>query len=67
MSDLANLQALLGQTLHIQYQTQGSEQGNATLTVQPDEQTVLGPAGSQLVYSFQDGRFVSLEILLAAG
>lgn len=67
MSDLANLQTLLGQTLRIQYQIQGSEHGNATLTVQPDEQTVLGPAGSQLVYSFQDGRFVSLEILLAAG
>ncbi|UOR05984.1 hypothetical protein MUN82_02505 [Hymenobacter aerilatus] len=67
MSDLANLQAMLGQTLHIHYQLQGSEQGNATLTVQPDEQTVLGPTGSQLVYSFQDGRFLSLEILLAAG
>ncbi|MBO3270402.1 hypothetical protein [Hymenobacter defluvii] len=67
MSDLANLQTLLGQTLRIQYQLQGSEQGNATLTVQPDDQIVVGPAGSQLVYSFQDGRFVSLEILVAAG
>ncbi|MBW3127819.1 hypothetical protein F1C16_09540 [Hymenobacter sp. NBH84] len=67
MSDLANLQTLLGQTLRIQYQLQGSEQGNATLTVQPDDQLVVGPAGSQLVYSFQDGRFVSLEILVAAG
>ncbi|WP_219157335.1 hypothetical protein [Hymenobacter profundi] len=58
---------MLGQTLRIQYQLQGSEQGNATLTVQPDDQLVVGPAGSQLVYSFQDGRFVSLEILVAAG
>ena len=67
MTDLAKLQALLSHDLRIQYQTQGSEQGNGTLTVQPDEQTVLGPAGSQLVYTFQNRRFVSLEILIAAG
>jgi hypothetical protein len=66
MTDLAKLQAL-SRDIRIQHQTQGTEQGSATLTVQPDEQTVLGPAGSQLVYTFQDGKFVSLEILVAAG
>ena len=67
MTDLAKLQALLDTDLHIKYQTQNAEQGTATLTVQPDEQRVLGPAGSQLVYSFENGQFVSVEILVAAG
>lgn len=67
MTDLANLQALLRHRLHLEYQSQGTEEGNATLTVPPDDQRVLGPAGSQLVLTFQDGQFVSLEILLAAG
>jgi len=66
MKDLATLQALLNQ-VHIPYQTQKAEQGATTLVVQPDEQAVLGPKGSQLVYTFQDDQFVSLEILLAAG
>ncbi|TGE28546.1 hypothetical protein [Hymenobacter metallicola] len=67
MTDLAKLQASLRDDLHLPFQTQDSEQGSTTLTVQPDDKTVLGPAGSQLVYTFQGGKFVSLEILLAAG
>ncbi|QIX62849.1 hypothetical protein FY528_08060 [Hymenobacter lutimineralis] len=67
MSDLTKTQALLAQTFGVPVQLQGSEQGVATLTVQPDDQKVLGPAGSQLVYQFEQGRFVSLEILVAAG
>jgi hypothetical protein len=67
MTDLAKLQTLLSSDLHIKHQTQGSEQGPATLTVQPDEERVLGPAGSQLVYTFENGQFVSVEILVAAG
>lgn len=66
MTDLASLQALLGRRLRLRCQVQGTEQGSATLTVPPDGQAVLGPAGSQLVYTFQDGQFVSLEIMLAA-
>jgi hypothetical protein len=67
MTDLANLQALLSRDFRLRCQVQGTTQGSATLTVQPDEQTVLGPAGSQLVYTFEDGRFINLEIMLAAG
>jgi hypothetical protein len=67
MNDLAKLQAFLRDDLHLPYQVQASEEGNTTLTVQPDDQIVLGPAGSQLVYTFQNEKFVSLEILLAAG
>lgn len=67
MSDLTQTHTLLAQTLGLPVQLQGSEQGAATLTVQPDEQKALGPAGSQLVYQFEQGRFVSLEILVAAG
>ena len=67
MTDLAKIQDFLGQDFRIEHQTQGAEQGAATVTVQPDEQVVLGPAGSQLVYTFQDGKFVSLEIMVAAG
>lgn len=46
---------------------QGTEQGSATLTIAPDEQRVLGPAGSQLVYTFQNGQLLSLEVMVAAG
>jgi hypothetical protein len=67
MTDLIKLQNLLERDLHLQPQVQGTDQGRATLTVPPDGQAVLGPAGSQLVYTFQDGRFISLEIMLAAG
>ena len=67
MTDLAKLQAFLRDDLSINYQVQEAEQGITSLTVQPDDQVVLGPAGSQLVYTFQDEKFVSLEILLAAG
>ena len=66
MTDLEQLQALL-HTTGLAYQMQAAEQGSATLTVRPDGQAVLGPAGSQLVYTFQDGHFVNLEILVAAG
>lgn len=67
MTDLASLQALLASTLQINYQVQGEEQGAATLTIEPDEQRVLGPAGSQVVYTFENGKLVSMEILVAAG
>ena len=67
MTDLAKRQTPLGQEFRIRSETQGLDEGDATLTVQPDEQTVLGPAGSQLVFTFQNGRFVSLEILVATG
>ena len=67
MTDLAKLQELLAHNFRIRCQVQGAEQGSATLTVQPDGQAVLGPAGSQLVYTFQDGQFVSLEIMVATG
>ncbi|UOQ69834.1 hypothetical protein [Hymenobacter volaticus] len=67
MTDLASLQALLASPLQINYQVQGNEQGAATLTIEPDEQRVLGPAGSQVVYTFEKGKFVSMEILVAAG
>ncbi|WP_045688721.1 MULTISPECIES: hypothetical protein [Hymenobacter] len=67
MTDLEKLQALLRDDLQVPCQTQDGEPGITTLTVQPDDKLVLGPAGSQLVYSFQEGKFVSLEILLAAG
>lgn len=67
MTDFAKLQALLTTDFQVPYQTQGEQQGSATLTVQPDEQRVLGPAGAQLVYTFEDGKFVSMEILIAAG
>ena len=67
MSDFAHLQAFLQQQLRIAFDTQGTEQGPATLIVAPDAQRVLGPAGSQLVYTFQDGQLVSLELLVAAG
>jgi hypothetical protein len=67
MTDLAKLQAFLRDDLSINYQVQEAEQDITSLTVQPDDRVVLGPAGSQLVYTFQDEKFVSLEILLAAG
>jgi hypothetical protein len=67
MTDLAKLQAFLQDDLRINYQVQDAEQDITSVTVQPDDQTVLGPAGSQLVYTFQNGKFVSMEILLAAG
>lgn len=67
MTDFTNLQALLATNFQVPFQTQGEEQGSATLTLQPDEQRILGPAGAQLVYTFENGRFVSVEILLAAG
>jgi hypothetical protein len=67
MSDLAKLQALLGQELRLGFELQGTEQGPATLAVYPNGQQVLGPAGSQVVYTFQNGQFVSLEIMVAAG
>jgi hypothetical protein len=67
MTDLAKLQNSLRDDLRIPYQVQASEDGITTLTVQPDDQLVLGPAGSQLVHTFQNEKFVSLEILLAAG
>lgn len=67
MTDLAKLQAFLRDDLSITYQVQDAEQGVTSLTVQPDDRVVLGPAGSQLVYTFQDEKFISLEILLAAG
>lgn len=66
MNDFANVQASLTD-LQIPYQIQGAEQGAATLTVEPDEQRVLGPAGSQVVYTFEDGKLVSMELLVAAG
>lgn len=67
MTDLASLQALLASTLQITYQVQGEEQGAATLTIEPDEQRVLGPAGSQVVYTFENGKLLSMEILVATG
>jgi len=67
MTDLAKLQEFLAHNLRIRCQVQDAEPGSATLTVQPDGQAVLGPAGSQLVYTFQDGQFVSLEIMVATG
>ena len=67
MTDLARLQALFDENLHLGYQLQAGEEGAATLTVQPDNERVLGPAGSQLVYTFQDGQLINLEILVAAG
>jgi hypothetical protein len=67
MTDLAKLQAFLRDDLHLHYQLQDAEQDITSVTVQPDDQVVLGPAGSQLVYTFQNEKFVSLEILLAAG
>jgi hypothetical protein len=67
MTDLAKLTVLLDHDLRLRHQVQGTEHGSATLTVQPDAQTVLGPAGSQLVYTFQNGQFVNLEIMVAAG
>lgn len=67
MTDLAKLQTLLERDLRLRCQVQGPAQGRATLTVPPDGQAVLGPAGSQLVYTFENGRFTSLEIMLAAG
>jgi hypothetical protein len=67
MTDLAKLTTLLTHGLPLRPQAQGTEQGSATLTVQPDGQAVLGPVGSQLVYTFQDGQFVSLEIMVATG
>jgi hypothetical protein len=67
MADLAKPKALLAHDLRSGCQVQGAEQGSATLTVQPNGQTVLGPAGSQPVYTFQEGRFVSLEIMVATG
>jgi hypothetical protein len=66
MTDLAKLQALYAD-LGLPYQTQGTEQGAAVLTVAPDEHRVLGLAGSQLVYTFEKGKFSNLEILVAAG
>jgi hypothetical protein len=66
MTDLANLETLLTRGFRLRCQVQGTEQGSATLTVPLDGQVVLGPAGSQLVYTFQDGHFVSLESVLAA-
>ncbi|MDF7815678.1 hypothetical protein [Hymenobacter sp. YC55] len=67
MTDFASLQALLSSTLQLNYQIQGNEQGAATLTVEPDGQRVLGPAGSQVVYTFEKGQLTSMEILVAAG
>jgi hypothetical protein len=67
MTDLVHLKTLLDRDLRMRCQVQGTAQGSATLTVQPDDERVLGPAGSQLVYTFQDGQFVNLEIMLAAG
>lgn len=67
MTDLAQLQTLLAHTIGPAYQMQEAEQGSTTLTVRPDGQAVLGPAGSQLVYTFQDGHFMNMEILVAAG
>lgn len=66
MNDFASLQASLT-ALQINFQIQGAEQGAATLTVEPDEQRVLGPAGSQVVYTFENGKLASMEILVAAG
>ena len=65
MSDFAKLQALL-HDLHIAYQLQNDEADSATLTVCPDGQAVLGPAGSQVVYTFQNNKLLSMEILMAA-
>ncbi len=67
MTDFTKLQALLATNFQVPFQTQGEEQGSATLTLQPDGQRMLGPAGAQLVYTFEDGQFVSMEILVAAG
>jgi len=67
MTDLAKLTMFCAHDLRLRPQVQGTEQGSATLTVQPDGQVVLGPAGSQLVYTFQDGHLVSLEIMVATG
>lgn len=66
MSDLTTLQTV-GTALCLPFQTQGTDQGAATLTIQPDEQRVLGPAGTQLVYTFENGQLLTLEILVAAG
>jgi len=66
MSDLTTLQTL-STDLQLPCQTQGAEQGAATLTIQPDEKRVLGPAGTQLVYTFENGKLLTLEILVAAG
>ena len=66
MSDLANLQTLSA-AWQLPSQTQGTEQGTATLIIQPDEKRVLGPAGPQLVYTFENGQLITLEILVAAG
>lgn len=66
MTDLKKLQVLLDD-LHVPYQLlQPEEPGTTTLSVQPDNHLVLGPAGSQLVYTFQQEQLVSLEILVAA-
>ena len=66
MSELTTLQTL-NTALHLPFQTQGTEQGAATVTIQPDEKRVLGPAGTQLVYTFENGELLTLEILAAAG
>jgi len=66
MNDLTTLQTLYTD-LRLPYQLQGTEHGSATLTLAPDEHRVLGPAGSQLVYTFENGKLSSLEILVAAG
>ena len=66
MSDLTTLQTLRTE-LRLPFQTQGTEQGTATLTIQPDEKRVLGPAGTQLVYTFENGQSLTLKILVAAG
>jgi hypothetical protein len=66
MNDFTTVQTLYT-GLRLPYQLQGTEQGSATLTVVPDEQRVLGPAGAQLVYAFENGTLVSLEILVVAG
>jgi hypothetical protein len=66
MSDFANLQTLSA-AWQLPAQTQGTDQGTATLIIQPDDKRVLGPAGTQLVYTFENGRLLTLEILVAAG
>jgi len=66
MSDFATLQTLSA-SWQLPCQTLGTEQGMATLIIQPDDKRVLGPAGTQLVYTFENGQLLTLEILVAAG
>ena len=54
MSDFATLQTLSA-AWQLPAQTQGTDQETATLIIQPDDNRVLGPAGTQLVYTFENG------------